>query len=895
MKDNKIIKILYLFLIITLVFNYILTISSIAVLIPINGETVENEVEEDNNQEENEIEEKQEVIDSSEIENNFVDTSKNKEEVGELLGANEWYINNTTTSNIKYTITDYWGNEYHKDQNVAQVTWINPNATTITIPATIKHVEDNKTYSVKSISNSSVYNNTNNVTTTVSIPNGVEAIESSMFKNYKALNNVTIPNSVTYIGGSLFSGCSKLTNITISNRIKNLESYTFENCTSLKTITVPNGVEELGYDTFSGCTSLTNISLPNTLKKINKNCFYNCSSLVTFNMPDSVTDLGGTGISALFNKCSKLKNVHLSNSLTYLPTQSFQECTSLEELYLPDSIKSIGSHEFTDDSNFKRLYIPQQVSEIGWGFIADTNIKQLIFPAECRKQQIWQFGTFDGLTMVFPRTIESMDNGGTFTNSTIYGFSETPVKQWANDKGITFKELPLISYSTHVQNIGDQSFKTNGEMAGTSGKGYRLESIKMTLDTSKTGYSGGIKYRTQIQNIGWQDWKSNGAASGTSGKGLRLEAIQIELTGAIANYFDVYYRVHAQNVGWMGWAKNGASSGTEGYGYRLEGIEILILPKNFIAPGLTTNPYQIKTTPMTGITFDKTSIDMGINSKANVVASIIPSNATSKSVAWSSSNTNIATVNTSGEITSKGNIGTCTISVYSTLNPSIKATCQVKVWNKYFKGDLNGDQEVTYTDYNAIKSLTTATGNTLLAADFDMDGSITSSDRSALYRRYLQKYWVKYCTQVQNVGWQDYVKDGETAGTVGKGLRLEGIKIKLAENGKEKPIDGYLQYQTHIQNIGWESSWKSDDVLSGTEGKGLRLEAIRMKLTGNISKSFDVYYRVQAENVGWMGWAKNGEDAGTAGYGFRLEGIEIKLVEKDCVPPGTTVNHFMQK
>ena len=133
---------------------------------------------------------------------------------------------------------------------------------------------------------------------------------------------------------------------------------------------------------------------------------------------------------------------------------------------------------------------------------------------------------------------------------------------------------------------------------------------------------------------------------------------------------------------------------------------------------------------------------------------------------------------------------------------------------------------------------------------------------------------ILYTTHVQNVGWQKYVNDGRLAGTEGRGFRLEGIKIKLLN------IDGGIKYSTHIQNIGW-SDYSYDDSVSGTEGLGLRLEAIRIELTGNAREEYDIYYRVHAQNIGWLGWAKNGEEAGTEGMGLRLEGIEIKLVSKD--------------
>ncbi|WP_051355993.1 hypothetical protein [Acetobacterium malicum] len=153
-------------------------------------------------------------------------------------------------------------------------------------------------------------------------------------------------------------------------------------------------------------------------------------------------------------------------------------------------------------------------------------------------------------------------------------------------------ETPSVSYSTHVQNEGWQDYKSNGAMSGTAGKSYRLEGIKIKLDTK--GYDLGISYQTHIQNIGWEaetsrGWKSDDAMSGTEGLSYRLEAIQIKLTGADAAKFDIYYQVHAQNMGWLGWAKNGESAGTAGYGYRLEGIKIQIVAKGAAAPSGQVN------------------------------------------------------------------------------------------------------------------------------------------------------------------------------------------------------------------------------------------------------------------------------------------------------------------
>ncbi len=145
---------------------------------------------------------------------------------------------------------------------------------------------------------------------------------------------------------------------------------------------------------------------------------------------------------------------------------------------------------------------------------------------------------------------------------------------------------------------------------------------------------------------------------------------------------------------------------------------------------------------------------------------------------------------------------------------------------------------------------------------------------------------IEYQTHVQNEGWQNYVSSGVMSGTEGKSLRLEGIKIKLDTND----YDLGISYQTHIQNIGWEADtlggWRSNDNMSGTEGLSYRLEAIQIKLTGNDSDEFDIYYRVHAQNFGWLDWAKNGDSSGTSGFGYRLEGIEIVILPRDTTAPG---------
>ncbi|MBM6832249.1 hypothetical protein H5982_09165, partial [Faecalicoccus acidiformans] len=88
---------------------------------------------------------------------------------------------------------------------------------------------------------------------------------------------------------------------------------------------------------------------------------------------------------------------------------------------------------------------------------------------------------------------------------------------------------------------------------------------------------------------------------------------------------------------------------------------------------------------------------------------------------------------------------------------------------------------------------------------------------------------------------------------------------------------------------------KQNGQESGTTGQSKRLEAIQIKLTGDVANYYDVYYRTHVQQLGWLGWAKNGESSGSSGYSYRMEGIEIVLVKKGGSAPGSTSNCYKAK
>ena len=344
------------------------------------------------------------------------------------------------------------------------------------------------------------------------------------------------------------------------------------------------------------------------------------------------------------------------------------------------------------------------------------------------------------------------------TNYTISGFSTEKAGTYiakVNFEGITNtfsyevhnkpvekKDDTTIKYQTHVQYVGWQGWKNNGETAGTTGRSLRLEGIYINLDNKHI--SGGITYQTHIQNIGWQDWKNNNQMAGTEGKSLRLEAIRIKLTGEISNYYDVYYRVHSQEFGWLGWAKNGEASGTEGYAYRLEAIEIKLVQKGKAAPGSTSNVFVKKPT--------------------QVIYSTHVQN-----IGWQNAKTNGEIAGTTGQSLRLEGINVN----LSNLEFSGGITYQTHVQNIGWQGWKSNGQ-MAGTEGKSLR---------LEAIRIKLTGEISNY------------YDVYYRVHSQEFGWLGWAKNGEASGTEGYAYRLEAIEIKLVKKNTNINTQGQAFYK----------------------------------------------------------------------------------------------------
>ena len=111
--------------------------------------------------------------------------------------------------------------------------------------------------------------------------------------------------------------------------------------------------------------------------------------------------------------------------------------------------------------------------------------------------------------------------------------------------------------------------------------------------------------------------------------------------------------------------------------------------------------YTAETVHVTGVTLNKNLTSLEVGDTEQLTETVAPSNASDKTVSWSSSNTSVATVSSTGLVTAVG-AGSATITV-TTTDGGKTATCAVTV------------TEPTYTEYTLATTM--VPGKTYLVAN----------------------------------------------------------------------------------------------------------------------------------------------------------------------------------
>ena len=204
----------------------------------------------------------------------------------------------------------------------------------------------------------------------ITIPVGVTEINDRAFSNCSSLANVTISGAVTRIGISAFYN-NAFENIILPETVEVLSDSAFRQCANLKEITLPNALNTIGDAVFLKCSALYRVSLPDSVTSVGKSVFF-------YNNDITVEIRKNSG--AVADGLLKQQGVHhviLDADITVIGNDVFDSCYKLStvtygnetvnpgEYKLSPAIKTIGSEVFRDNAMLRNLIVPDTLEKVG--------------------------------------------------------------------------------------------------------------------------------------------------------------------------------------------------------------------------------------------------------------------------------------------------------------------------------------------------------------------------------------------------------------------------------------------------------------------------------------------------------------------------------------------------
>ncbi len=620
--------------------------------------------------------------------------------------------------------------------------------------------------------------NLNNVT----FEEGTAEIASMLFAACDGLTEITIPDTVTVIESQAFELCSNLEKVIIPDSVTEIDGWAFNSCTSLENIIIPDSVTFIGNYSFEDCSALKSVEFKNPNTKIGERVFSNCSSLASVKLPENLTSIP----EYTFNGCKLLADINLPATLRSIGSYAFYNCDALTELTVPGNVWQIGSYAFYDCDSITKAVIPDSVTSLGsYAFYGCDKLAEVDFGIGLTAIPDSAFRQIPALTKVIlprfattvaanafaedtklrevtiPSTVTSIQtNSFSYpTKLTVYGIAGSYAEQHAKERKMTFVAVD----GTKVDSI---AFKQSIYEFSASGSGSYFipemeilpkESVEpITFTSSDESIATVNNGRVTFKGYGTATITATTASGKTAActvkinravSGVRLDYSKLSLkTGETAALTATVYPSNAANkaVKWISSAPDVASVDQTGKITALKpGITTITVETEDGGYTATCNVTVIDSSivSVTGVKLSATVAELTIGNSKQLTAAISPTNATNKGVTWSSSNTNVASVSSSGVVVAKGE-GTATITVktddggytaactirVSKPSPSVVAVTGVKLSAIGIELPVGGSKRLsaTITPSNATnKGVTWSSDNTSVAA-VNSSGLITA-------------------------------------------------------------------------------------------------------------------------------------------------------------------------
>lgn len=558
----------------------------------------------------------------------------------------------------------------------------------------------------------------------ITLPNTVTKINDDALKGNKKIVSVTIPGSVKDIGNNAFQGCPNLEEIIFTNpdkasntliirvsafqdcpkltkceipaRAYQVVGNIFKGCTSLKEVkvndnnpyyftkdgvlfgpalvnykpqyddayalqsypagrqgayTIPSSVngkeiDQVWTSGFEGAASLTDITIPASIGRLGTAAFEN-TGLTHVTIPDTVQQVDP----AVFQNCTELVSVKLPAGLAEIDQYMFANCTSLQYVDMPDSITKINIYAFHNCTSLTSLALPKGLTSLSVGcFEKCYNLQHVVVPPSVinfPKDDVGVYNPFKYSPVTV--YVQKGSTGDRFFNSNL---AELQASATASGGSLAVVTLNSVADPASID-VSSLELIDAGRQISVAGK-FRIGSyLNVQPLTSGSDYDA---FSAKANGKAFQAYDLSLLPSGTTASG------PFTLT--------------------IGQPEGYASSATL-YGANASALTTAYADNCFTASLSALGPVALINvkeatggTEVTSVTLNKYTLNLEVGKTGKLTATVLPASAADKSITWSSSKTDVASVSSNGTVTAK-KAGTAVIT--ATAVNGKNASCTVTV------------------------------------------------------------------------------------------------------------------------------------------------------------------------------------------------------------------------
>lgn len=581
------------------------------------------------------------------------------------------------------------------------------------------------------------------------LPNTVTKIGDEALKGNKKITGITIPASVRDIGNNAFEGCINLERVTFTSPDKAtgnllIRLSAFKDCTSLTDVEIPARTYQIVGNIFKGCTSLMNVkvnannpyyytedgvlfgpALVEYSPKYDDNyalLSYPAGRQGSYTIPSTVH---GKVIDQIwtsgFEGASGLTDITISPSIGRLGTSAF-EATSLTNVVIPDTVEQVDPAVFQNCTSLVSVKLPEGLSEIDQYMFANCiRLQHVDMPDSITKINIYAFHNCTSLTsLALPKNLSSL-SVGCFDKCINLQHVVVPPSVISfpkdDDVGVynPFKYSPVTVY-VQKGSTGDKFFNNNFEelqqSALANGGSLKVVTLDSVADSSSidAGSWELIDAEKQVLVVGkFRIGSYLGVQPLTSGSeydafsaqanGKAFRAYSLSLLPADASANGPFSLTVGQPDGYSSSAKLYDTNGALDTEYSDNSFTASL---SALSPIALIDVHEASgDTEVTSVSLNRSTLSLEVGRTGKLSATVLPASAANKSITWTSSQPDVASVSANGTITAN-KAGTTVITATAVNGKS--ASCTVTVTG----GTVNPDPSEPEAAVSANVSLRSA-------------------------------------------------------------------------------------------------------------------------------------------------------------------------------------------